>query len=139
MRILGNSPFFPRSPWLWLPYNAVTEADVRTAMPEAIGDVGSAPARLFLEPVAPNPVSGEIVLRYTLPAAGRVRLAVYDVAGRFIASPVDALEVEGRHVVRWDGRDARGSAMPAGTYFARFSFSAKAFAVISSSFFDVRA
>jgi len=36
-----------------------------------------------------------------------------------VSTLIAAPQVAGRHVVRWDGRDARGSTVPAGTYFAR--------------------
>ena len=64
---------------------------------------------------APNPVRSSAVIRFTLPAAAPVSLAVYDVQGRRVASLLDhELRPAGRHevAVRTDG-------WPEGFYFYR--------------------
>jgi alpha-amylase len=71
-------------------------------------------AGLELAPPAPNPARGVVALRFTLPAAGRVRLAIYDVAGRRVAVLVDGSLVAGAHEAEWAG----GGERP-GLYFAR--------------------
>jgi hypothetical protein len=55
-----------------------------------------APA-LALHAPAPNPTDGATTLRYDLPAAGRVRLAVYDALGREVAVLVDGERPAGAH------------------------------------------
>ncbi|ARA94937.1 hypothetical protein AWN76_018430 [Rhodothermaceae bacterium RA] len=62
----------------------------------------------------PNPFREQTALSYDLPAAGPVRLVVYDLMGREIATLVDALQAAGRHTVRWDA-----AARPPGLYLAR--------------------
>jgi hypothetical protein len=69
---------------------------------------------LALAPPAPNPARGAVTLRFTLPAAGRVRLAVYDVAGRRVAVLVDGSLGAGVHQAGWAGGD-----VGPGLYFAR--------------------
>jgi flagellar hook assembly protein FlgD len=59
------------------------------------------------------------VIEYTLPAAGRVHIAVYDVRGRQIAVLRDEFEDAGRYATSWNGRDSDGRRMASGTYFAR--------------------
>jgi hypothetical protein len=56
LRVLTDSPFAPRSRWFSIPYNAVTEADLRTDVdPTAVADM-PAPGRLrWFAPAAPNP------------------------------------------------------------------------------------
>ncbi len=44
---------------------------------------------------------------------------MYDVNGRKLATLVQGTRVAGRHVVRWDGRDAAGRQLPTGVYFVR--------------------
>jgi hypothetical protein len=121
LRILTVNPFFPRSPWFSPPGNGSGETDLRTAggASAVIEAPGAAPPRLHLEPARPSPFGRRTALTYTLPQAGRVRLAVYDVQGRERAVLVDAAEAAGRHVVRWDGRDARGAALASGVYVVR--------------------
>ena len=120
LRVGSDSPFFPRSPWLSLPYNGVNEGDFRTRETTSVADDETAPARhLLLEAAVPNPFASATAFAYTLPYAGRHRIAVYDVLGREVALLAEEAGREGRHIVRWDGRDARGRALPAGTYFVR--------------------
>lgn len=82
--------------------------------------VGPAVGGVELLPPAPNPVRGPVALRVHLPAAGKARLEVVDVAGRRVRLLVDGLVDAGRHDFAWDGRDASGAPAPAGIYFARF-------------------
>ena len=54
-----------------------------------------APAVVRLEPARPNPFGVQAALSYGLPRGGRVRLAVYDVRGRRVATVVDREEAAG--------------------------------------------
>jgi hypothetical protein len=121
LRIVTDSPFFPSSPWLTLPENNLTEADVRTASPPAgIVNEGAPGARLLLlEPVRPNPLRAHGEIAYTLRETGQMRLTVVDVAGRVRAVLAGGSQAPGRHTVRWDGRDVEGHALPAGVYLLR--------------------
>ena len=124
LRILSGSPFFPRSRWLWLPGNSVTEADVRTAQSGAsVAGESATPAAagVRLEPGFPNPFRLRTELRYDLRRAGRVRIEVIDAGGRRVVVLADAMASAGRHVARWDGRDASGRRLPGGTYFVRLT------------------
>ena len=124
VRIATDSPFFLHSPWLGLPYNAPTEADLRTGgSTTAVSEVKASPGRpLLLEAASPNPFSSATNLAYNLPAAGRSRIAVYDVLGRQVALLHDGVPGAGRHQLRWEGRDQQGRSLPAGTYFIRLEF-----------------
>ena len=67
----------------------------------------------------PNPFNPVTTIAFDLTAAGRVRIDIYDVSGRLLATPVDAAKVAGRHQVEWNGKDASGSLVPSGIYFYR--------------------
>ena len=73
----------------------------------------------------PNPFNPRTTIRFDLPAAGQVRLAVYDVAGRLIRVLVDGELFPGTHEAVWDGRGATGRAMASGTYLARLEAGGK--------------
>lgn len=77
------------------------------------------PTAWGLHPSRPNPFNPSTAIPFDLPAAGRVRLAVYDVRGRLVRTLVDASLPEGAHQAAWDGRDTAGRAAVAGVYFAR--------------------
>ena len=79
----------------------------------------AAPLALALETPAPNPFNPTTTIRYTLPAAGAVRLTVYDASGRMVARLVDENQNMGVHAVTWNGHDTRGATVSSGVYFAR--------------------
>src|SRR5690606_36477380 len=75
----------------------------------------SAEARtLSLAPATPNPFTERTTLRASLPEAGPVLLAVYDVLGRRVATLIDAPMAAGRHEARFDASD-----LPTGPYLVR--------------------
>ncbi len=87
--------------------------------PSLLGDVTSAeneelPAEVTLLGNYPNPFNPETTIRYTLPQAGKVRLAVYDLLGHEVAVLVDGSRPAGHHTVRFDG-----DALPSGSYVYR--------------------
>lgn len=68
---------------------------------------------------APNPARGTTQLDWTLPRAGRAELAVYDAAGRKVATLATGAASSGAHRNAWDGRDASGALAAPGVYLAR--------------------
>lgn len=62
------------------------------------------PHGLMLHPHYPNPVRGRATLRYELPHTTPVRITVYDVLGREVARPVDAVQPAGSHTLPLDAR-----------------------------------
>jgi hypothetical protein len=80
---------------------------------------GAAPRVLELSAPWPNPSSGPATLTLRLPAAGHVRVALYDVGGRIVRTLVDRVLDAGAHPLVWDGRDDGGREVAAGLYFAR--------------------
>jgi len=63
---------------------------------------------------APNPFNPTTTISYQLPVNSRVRLAVYDLAGRLVAELVNSAVNAGVHQVTWDA-----SGTPSGIYFCR--------------------
>ena len=49
----------------------------------------------------------------------RVRLSVYAMDGRLVATLLDASMAAGSHTVTWTGCDEQGRTVPSGTYFYR--------------------
>ena len=77
------------------------------------------PRELWLARATPNPMRDAATLRFGLPRAGRVSLAVFDQQGRRVRSLRDGALEAGEHAVRWDGRDEGGRAVASGLYFVR--------------------
>jgi hypothetical protein len=68
---------------------------------------------------APNPFNPATDITIDLPVGVDVRLSVYHLDGRRVATLVNAVMGPGRHAVTWSGCDDRGREMPSGVYFAR--------------------
>jgi flagellar hook assembly protein FlgD len=69
---------------------------------------------------APNPFTSTTTIRYSLPSGGgRVRLEIYDVAGRLVSTLVNEMQQGGKHSIEWSGRNDAGHQLPAGIYFQR--------------------
>jgi Matrixin/FlgD Ig-like domain len=62
--------------------------------------------------------AGHPTLRFDMKEAGPVRLEVFDVAGRRMATLVNGLRDAGEHEIAWDGETPNGDARR-GIYFAR--------------------
>jgi hypothetical protein len=67
----------------------------------------------------PSPLTSNQWIAYTLPAAGEVDLAIFDVAGRRVRTLATGVRLAGPHRVEWDGADAMGRAVASGSYFLR--------------------
>lgn len=84
-------------------------------------EVPAAAGTFRLEPGHPNPFADATLIAFevTGDAAGTVVLDVFDLAGRRVATLVDAVLPPGRHTVRWDGTSGDGRPLPGGTYVLR--------------------
>jgi hypothetical protein len=65
----------------------------------------------------PNPFNPSTTIRYSIPTTGYVRLRVFDVSGRELASLVNGVQSAGTHVVNWHGTDDGGRTLASGAYF----------------------
>jgi photosystem II stability/assembly factor-like uncharacterized protein len=63
------------------------------------------PDRMRLEQNYPNPFNPKTVVSCQLPAAGRVKLVVYDILGREVKVLMDEKKEPGRYEVTWDARN----------------------------------
>jgi hypothetical protein len=76
------------------------------------------PDRVELALGSSNPAAGPVVMRYGLPRATDIRLAVYDVAGREVAVMASGRKEAGRYEARWSDR-AIGAQQ--GVFFVRIT------------------
>lgn len=74
------------------------------------------PTAFALHAAYPNPFTTEAILRYDVPNAALVRVALYDVLGREVAVLEDAERAGGTHEVRLDG-----GALASGLYVVRMT------------------
>jgi hypothetical protein len=69
--------------------------------------------------VTPNPTRQGACISFYMPAAGRIEINVYDMAGKRISCLADREFQGGRHEVSWRGTGTDGEKLPSGVYFCR--------------------
>jgi len=89
-----------------------------TVETEPVDPAADAP-RARLDAPRPNPAAGTASLALRTVAAGPVRVFVYDVAGRRIATLFDGVAPAGTLDLRWDGRNGSGGSASSGIYWIR--------------------
>ena len=72
--------------------------------------------------VSPQPTRGPVRVRFALPSAGRVSLALFDIAGRRMATLATGWYEPGEHVVAGDLSTWSGQRRPAGLLFMRLAW-----------------
>jgi hypothetical protein len=88
--------------------------------PLSVGPPAAA-AGLALAAPRPNPFRDGTALRFHVPVAGRVELAIFDPGGRRIATPYSGDAGPGWVEARWDGRDDAGRTVRPGVYRVRLT------------------
>jgi hypothetical protein len=78
-------------------------------------------ARVALRVVEALPGAGRLAFEIDMANRERVRLGIYDVAGRRVRSLIDDQVPPGSLRVQWDGKDQVGNAARTGMYFAKLS------------------
>ncbi|HOX24333.1 MAG TPA: choice-of-anchor D domain-containing protein [Candidatus Krumholzibacteria bacterium] len=77
------------------------------------------PGATRLLPVYPNPFNPGTNISFELARSGPVRLCVFDLVGRFVATIYEGNLAAGPHVERWEGRDEQGRPLASGSYYLR--------------------
>ncbi len=85
---------------------------VELVQPTGVGDALSSPG-LVLSPPVPNPIRGSAWLGYSIPRAGAVELALYDLNGRLVKVLESGDRPAGEHRVGWT------ATVPGAVYFLR--------------------
>lgn len=84
------------------------------AVDEPLGD---SPFTFALEQAYPNPFNAGTVIRFSIPNSGHVTLKIFDLLGKEVDTPVDAVLSSGGHEIRYDRLTGA-----TGIYFYRLTF-----------------
>lgn len=84
-------------------------------------DLKTRPEEFALEQNVPNPFNASTTIRYRLPAAVEVNLAIYNLLGQEVHTLVWESKDAGFHSVVWDGLDKFGKQVGSGVYIYRLS------------------
>lgn len=80
---------------------------------------GIMPEEFKLLTAYPNPFNPTINIVFDIPQLEHVKLIIYDILGREVATLIDENLERGRHQVQWNGKRSDGTPAPSGPYFAR--------------------
>ncbi len=78
--------------------------------------LADAPGLTTLEAPFPNPFNPQTKINYALSKSDHVKITVYDLTGRKVATLLDAFQAAGSYNVYWHGQDQSGRQMASGTY-----------------------
>lgn len=87
-------------------------------LPSGVAD-GTTPKRNLLEQNYPNPFNPNTTIAYRLAEGSNVKLRIYDVAGKLVATLVDRDQSAGPHSIVWNGKTDIGRQASSGVYFYR--------------------
>jgi hypothetical protein len=90
-------------------------------------EADAAPIAFGLKQNYPNPFNPVTEITYDLPFDSHVRLEVYNVLGRKVATLVDEHQKAGSKVITWTGRNDAGEELSSGVYFYRLEAGSHAF------------
>jgi len=96
---------------------AFVPGQIKVLVPTDVAETGGSLPKLFtLQQNYPNPFNPSTMISYSLPAADRVRLDVFNVLGQSVATLVDRVEAAGSYSVQFEA-----SRYPSGIYFYRLT------------------
>ncbi len=94
-------------------------ADVPTEADDAIAQI---PEAFSLRQNYPNPFNPATSITFAIPRSGHVRVEIFDILGRLVATVHDGDLAAGEHTVVWDGTNNTGEAVASGIYLYRVRF-----------------
>jgi len=67
----------------------------------------------------PNPFNSNTTIRFALPTSADIKLSIFNLTGRHVATLVNGVRSAGTYTLRWDGRDDDGRELASGVYLYR--------------------
>ena len=90
--------------------------------PLSVKPTSTAPQQFVLEQNFPNPFNPTTTIRYTLPTSSKVKLTIYDIHGKEVATLVNEEQSAGWKEVQWNTNDVshqNAGGLASGVYFYR--------------------
>ena len=99
----------------------VTRIPAAPHVPTTVAKVSSTdqPAAFVLAQNVPNPFNSSTTLRFALPQAADIELAIYNLTGQKVAHLARGWHTAGHYAVHWDGRNDAGGRVASGVYIYR--------------------
>jgi subtilisin-like proprotein convertase family protein len=77
------------------------------------------PDNFVLEQNYPNPFNPTTTISFSIPAESNVKLEIFDILGRKVATLINGMRTAGTYNVIWDGNNDFGNLLSSGVYFYR--------------------
>jgi flagellar hook assembly protein FlgD len=75
------------------------------------------PEQFELEQNFPNPFNSDTMIQYSIPHAGEVELAIFNIEGKLVRNFARIEKSPGSYSIVWDGKNDGGSSLASGIYF----------------------
>jgi len=98
-------PFDSSSSWLSFFFNQEEPMSVEDS-------AAPLPKEFVLQQNYPNPFNPETQIRFDLPEAAKIQLAIYNVGGEQVRTLANTFMQAGSHSITWEGKDANGRQAP---------------------------
>ncbi len=86
-----------------------------------IAEQPARPQQLTLNPAAPNPFLNQTLIRFGLPAPGRVKIQVFSVTGTLLKTLLDDERPAGFYTITWNGTDENNQPLHQGVFYCRLT------------------
>jgi hypothetical protein len=114
-----NGSFNGPVDWALVALEIKPESAISKRIEMPASETSAIPFAFQLEQNYPNPFNPSTVIKFSLPASGKVNLSIYDETGQLVRTLVDDQRAAGRHALHWDGRNRSGNTVAAGIYLYR--------------------
>jgi len=109
----GNSASVRPGAYVW----EFKVATLPTSVESKSGETSTVPETFALQQNYPNPFNPTTTIGFVLTKPAQVRMSVYYISGRLVATLLDEHRPAGSHQVVWNGRDHNGDPVATGVYF----------------------
>ncbi len=101
--------------------DACNESDFASPTIITGDEIPQVPMVFALYQNVPNPFNPTTMIRFDVPKPTHVKLCIFNVEGRLVATVVDRHMTGGRKEVTWSAKDRRGRTVASGIYFYRLA------------------
>ena len=100
-------------------YNLFITVEIAVPVTDVERISNALPSSFMLNQNYPNPFNPTTNIEYSIPLKGIVKLQIFDILGRTVATLVNGIQDAGVYHTTWTGKTSNGITMSSGVYFYR--------------------
>jgi len=101
--------------------NGADTVETQIAATGVSDDGAAGPPPVLALSISPNPFNATASIEYFMPAAGRLRMEIYDARGALVRTLADGAAPAGSGRIAWNGRSDGGRPVASGLYLCRMT------------------